>query len=143
MISERIFLAVADRLYRTGLRIELEQVGEYLVVGETRNAKDTLSGLVEAEPDLVIIDASLPGTQPEKLAGKILERCPQVKILVLTTFNDDDVIARLSAAGAHAMVMRSAQSSMILRIVRALLSGVQLPEQLSSSTGKYPVQFLS
>lgn len=121
MKRNRIFIAGDDPLLRIGLKIELEQVGNFQVVGEARNATAAVAGICSSIPDLSIIDCALPGPPAEKNIVRLRQVVPEMKIVMLVTFGDDDIIKCVMAAGADGYIMKSSEQFEIIKKINNCL----------------------
>lgn len=121
MKSKRIFIAGDDPLLRIGLKIELEQMGNFHVVGEARNATAAVSGICSSIPDLSIIDCALPGPPAEKVVVRLRQIIPEMKIVMLATFGDDDIVQCVMAAGADGYIMKSTERIEIIKKINIFL----------------------
>lgn len=121
MKSKRIFIAGDDPLFRVSLKIELEQIGNFQVVGEARNATAAVSGICSSVPDLSIIDSALPGPSAEKNIVRLRQVIPGMKIVMLATFGDDDIIKCFMAAGADGYIMKNTENYEIIKKINYFL----------------------
>ena len=120
-MNKRIFIAEDDPLLRIGLKIELEQVGNFQVVGEARDATAAVSGIYSSNPDLSILDSALPGPPAEEIIVRLRNLVPVMKIVMLTTFGDDDIIKCVMAAGADGYIMKSTEKVEIIKKINTCL----------------------
>ncbi len=103
----------ADSL--TGL---LEFTGEYQVVGTAYNGSALLAIIPEKNPDIVIIDISMPGMDGITCCRQIKQDYPQIKVLMLTMYNNRSFITQLVEAGADGCVLKSSNSEELLVALR-------------------------
>ena len=108
-------------VYRDGLAALLDAAG-IDVVGAAASATDALA-LLDTEPDVVLMDIGLPDGDGATLTARLLERRPRTRVLVLTMFHDDSVIARALEAGAGGYLVKDALPEEILAAVHAVASG--------------------
>lgn len=115
-------LLVEDHpIYRDGLAALLATAGVD-VVGLAATGAEALS-MLDTDPDVVLVDIGLPDRDGADLTAQLLERRPDVKVLVLTMFHDDSVIARALEAGASGYLVKDAHPDEILSALRSVASG--------------------
>lgn len=115
-------LLVEDHpIYRDGLAALLATAGVD-VVGLAGTGSEALS-MLDTEPDVVLMDIGLPDRDGADLTAQLLERRPETKVLVLTMFHDDSVIARALEAGASGYLVKDAHPDEILSALTSVASG--------------------
>lgn len=115
-------LLVEDHpIYRDGLAALLATAGVD-VVGLAATGSEALS-MLDTDPDVVLMDIGLPDRDGADLTAQLLERRPDTKVLVLTMFHDDSVIARALEAGASGYLVKDAHPDEILSALRSVASG--------------------
>lgn len=121
---ERLRVLVADdhTLFRYGLRALLGPEEDMDLVGEATNGQEIVGMAADVQPDVILMDLNMPGLNGIEATRQIRRAHPQVKILVLTMFDDDSVFAALRA-GAHGYVLKGASGVETLRAIRAVAGG--------------------
>lgn len=115
-------LLVEDHpIYRDGLAALLATAGVD-VVGLAGTGSEALS-MLDTEPDVVLMDIGLPDRDGADLTTQLLERRPETKVLVLTMFHDDSVIARALEAGASGYLVKDAHPDEILSALTSVANG--------------------
>lgn len=115
-------LLVEDHpIYRDGLAALLATAGVD-VVGLAATGSEALS-MLDTDPDVVLMDIGLPDRDGADLTAQLLERRPDTKVLVLTMFHDDSVIARALEAGASGYLVKDAHPDEILSALKSVASG--------------------
>lgn len=115
-------LLVEDHpIYRDGLAALLATAGVD-VVGLAATGAEALS-MLDTDPDVVLVDIGLPDRDGADLTAQLVERRPDVKVLVLTMFHDDSVIARALEAGASGYLVKDAHPDEILSALKSVASG--------------------
>ncbi len=115
-------LLVEDHpVYRDGLAALLATAG-IDVVGVAGTGAEALS-LLDTNPDVVLMDIGLPDRDGADLTAHLLELRPDLKVLVLTMFHDDTVIARALEAGASGYLVKDARPDEILSALKSVASG--------------------
>ncbi|MFM9377688.1 MadR family response regulator transcription factor [Gordonia sp. VNK21] len=122
----RTVLVDDHALLREGLRSLLDRDDEVAVVGEAGSFDEALAEIALGRPDVVVVDLKLTAaTEYEglRLIKEISRRHPEVAILVLTTFLDDDLVIRAVRAGARGYVVKDVDTTELLRAIRAVSTG--------------------
>ncbi|WP_067837860.1 response regulator [Amphibacillus sediminis] len=121
MIS--ILLAEDQALVRQGLKMMIETDPELSVKGEAANGKEAIE-LCEKQPfDLIILDIRMPEMTGLEAMRIIKERWPKYKILILTTFNDEDYALEALKNGANGYMLKDADAEELIRSIRSCLKG--------------------
>ena len=119
----RVLLADDHALVRQGISQFLESAEDMSVVAEADNGQDVL-GLVErTAPDVVLLDIQMPGMNGVEAARQVKSRFPQVRVLVLTAYDDDPYIFAAVQAGADGYLLKRIELEDLLRAVRAVYRG--------------------
>jgi len=107
---------------REGLCLVLEREG-YVIVGRAGTAEEGHTAIVAAEPDVALIDVSLPDGSGVDLARRLLRRDSRLGVLLYTGVEDLDVLEDALASGARGFTLKSADPATTLRAVRAVAAG--------------------
>lgn len=122
---EPIKLVIADdeRLIRSGLRILLEAQGDIRVVAEAENGLEAFHRVMEQDPDVVLMDIRMPGTNGIEGTRRIRERKPRLPVLILTTFQDTEYILEAMKLGAAGYLLKDSAPEAIADGIRLALAG--------------------
>jgi len=93
------------------------------VVGEAATGKVVVERAAELRPDVVLMDIQMPNVNGIEATRRVLEANPQVGVVVLTMFEDDDSVFSAMRVGARGYVLKGADPSEILKVVRAVAGG--------------------
>ncbi len=96
----RVLLVDDQQLIRAGLRMLCDAQPDIEVVGEAGNGRDAVALTARLTPDVVVMDLRMPGVDGITATGRILADRPGTRVLVLTTFGDDDHLYPALTAGA-------------------------------------------
>jgi DNA-binding NarL/FixJ family response regulator len=119
-----VLIAEAHRLVRAGLRLLLEGDGDITVVGEAARGQDAVAGAQRLRPDVVLMDAGVPGLDALRASRLILEAgLTQVKVLLLIASGSDAEILAALRAGARGVLLRGSEPAELLRAVRMTAQG--------------------
>jgi DNA-binding NarL/FixJ family response regulator len=119
----RILIADDHGVVREGLRAVLGPEPDMEVVGEAATGKDVVELAAELRPDVILMDIQMPGMNGIEATRRILEATPEVGVVVLTMFEDDDSVFSAMRAGARGYVLKGAPPSQILKVLRAVAAG--------------------
>lgn len=119
----RILLAEDQAMVRQGLKMMIETDSEMRVAGEACNGKEAVQ-LCEAQAfDIVILDIRMPEMNGLEAARIIRARWPRSKVLILTTFNDDQYALEALKLGVNGYMLKDAEPAALIRSIRSCLSG--------------------
>jgi DNA-binding NarL/FixJ family response regulator len=93
------------------------------VVGEAATGKEVLERAAELKPDVILMDIQMPQINGIEATRRILKVNPHVGVVVLTMFEDDDSVFSAMRAGARGYVLKGADPSQILKVLRAVAGG--------------------
>jgi DNA-binding NarL/FixJ family response regulator len=119
----RILIADDHAVYREGLLAVLSPEPEMEVVGEAATGKEVVERAAELRPDVILMDIQMPQINGIEATRRILEVDPGVGVVVLTMFEDDDSVFSAMRAGARGYVLKGADPSEILKVLRAVVGG--------------------
>jgi DNA-binding NarL/FixJ family response regulator len=119
----RILIADDHAIYREGLRAVLGPEPDMEVVGEAGAGKEVVERAAELRPDVVLMDIQMPQINGIEATRRILEIDPDIWIVVLTMFEDDDSVFSAMRAGARGYVLKGAHPSEIPKVLRAVAGG--------------------
>jgi DNA-binding NarL/FixJ family response regulator len=135
----RIFLADDHAIIREGLKSLIEAQPDMIVVGETDNGRTAWREVKALQPDVVVMDISMPELNGAKATELLKRDCPQTKVLVLTVHNDQGYLHQLLKAGASGYVLKRAAPHELIRAIRAVAGGETYldPTIVSDVVGSY------
>jgi two-component system NarL family response regulator len=116
-----VVLADPQALFRESVRIALSSDPAFEVVGEARDAAQTLGRVVDASPDVVVVDADL--TNDTDLVRAIRERAPSCRVLVVSAHEDDAVLAAAIESGASGYLSKQAPLVDLVSAMRTIHEG--------------------
>jgi two-component system, NarL family, response regulator DevR len=126
MKKTRILLVDDHDIVRLGLMTLLNDQPDMEVVGEASTAGEAVKAAEKLEPDVVLMDIRLPGEGGIAAAGQVTNRLPNSKVVMLTSFADDELVVRAIRAGAVGYVLKQVGNEELLRAIRAAARGKAL-----------------
>jgi DNA-binding NarL/FixJ family response regulator len=119
----RILLVDDHAVVRQGLRTYLELQEDMEVIGEAASGGEAVELAGRLGPDVVVLDLVMPGMDGVEATRRILERSPRSRVLILTSFGDDDKVFPAIRAGAQGYLLKDIQPRDLIRAVRDLHQG--------------------
>jgi two-component system response regulator DevR len=126
MSQLRILLVDDHEVVRLGLATLLEDIPGIAVVGEAGSAREALTACERLDPDLVILDVRLPDQTGVEVCREITGRWPETKVVMLTSYVNDDLIAEAILAGADGYVLKQVGNEELLNAIDAVRHGKAL-----------------
>ncbi|MDH0746987.1 response regulator transcription factor [Pseudomonas sp. GD03842] len=123
--SQPIRIALVDdhSLVRDGVRALLSTRPLFEVVGEAENAAQGLAMCEDVKPDILLVDIGLQDMNGLELTRLIRQRCPRIKILILSMYDNQEYVATSIRAGASGYVLKNAPSREIVAAIEAIATG--------------------
>jgi DNA-binding NarL/FixJ family response regulator len=121
-----VLIADDDDLMRAGLRAVLSSDDTIRVVGEAADGREAVSGTRALKPDVVLMDVRMPGMDGITATREIIGAAPDTRILVLTTFEDDDYIFGALSAGASGFLLKRSQPEQLIAAIHTVAAGESL-----------------
>jgi DNA-binding NarL/FixJ family response regulator len=121
----RIVLVEDHAILREGLKALIEIEADFEIVGEFGSVNESLDGILELQPDLVVADLELPGRSGVELLGEIQRLSPMTRKLVLTAHEDEQYIRSALNAGANGYVLKDANCAELMLAIRIVAAGQQ------------------
>jgi DNA-binding NarL/FixJ family response regulator len=122
----RVLLVDDDDLMRAGLRSVLSSDDTIEVAGEAGDGSEALAHVRETRPDVVLMDIRMPSVDGISATREVLSRSSDVKVLVLTTFEDDDYIFDALSAGASGFLLKRTKPEELISAIHTVAEGDSL-----------------
>jgi DNA-binding NarL/FixJ family response regulator len=119
----RVLLVDDQPLIRAGLRMLCDAEPDLTVVGEAENGRDAITLAARLAPDVIVMDLRMPGVDGITATGRILAERPSARVVVLTTFGDDDHLYPALTAGACGFLLKDAPPVELLDGIRRAAAG--------------------
>ena len=110
-------------LFREGLKTIISRDQRYKIVGEAGTGQKALDKAQKVKPDLMMVDLSLPDMSGIQLTRQILEKLPQIKIIIVTMHSKVDYMAEAFQAGATGFVIKESAAEGLLKGIETVLKG--------------------
>ncbi|MEW6717775.1 MAG: response regulator transcription factor [Chloroflexota bacterium] len=129
-MAEKIGILLVDdqRLMREGLRTLLELEPDLRVLGEAEDGEASLEAYEALHPDVVLMDIRMPGMDGVEATRCLCDRWPGAKVIILTTFDDDEYVFEGLRAGALGYLLKDVSGGELAQAVRTVARGGALIE---------------
>jgi len=126
MTKTRVLLVDDHNIVRLGLMTLINDQPNMEVVGEAGTAGEAVRAVERLRPDVVLMDIRMPGEGGIEAARAIATRFPQTKVVMLTSYADDELVVRSIRAGAVGYVLKQVDNAELLRAIEAAARGEAL-----------------
>jgi len=116
----RVFLSDDHPLFRIGMRLSFEQEDHIDLVGEASDGYSSVERILSSDPDVSLIDVDMPGMSGIGVVRILRKAGFQKKIIILSTYNDENYIRDAMDAGADGYVLKCVEGSELIRILRSM-----------------------
>jgi DNA-binding NarL/FixJ family response regulator len=118
-----VFISDDHTIFRDGLRLLLEAEEDMKVVGEASNGHQAVKEVARVQPDVVLMDLAMPLLNGIEATRRIALETPAIKVLVLSSYSDDQHVQQALDAGAAGYVMKETASHELLNAIREVWNG--------------------
>ena len=122
-MKHRTLIVEDHNLLRQGLRSIVAALPDFEVVGEAREGKEAIRQAMTLQPDLILMDLSMPGMNGIEATAQIKRRMAHIRIIALTAFKSDEYVREALRAGADGYVMKDASYDELLIALRSVMTG--------------------
>ena len=119
----RVLIADDHPLFRDGMHGLLDSEADTEVVGEAKTGEEAVELAEALRPDVILMDLNMPGINGIQATREILNRSPNVGVLVVTMFEDDDSVFAAMRAGARGYLLKDARGDEVINAIRAVAAG--------------------
>lgn len=123
MTDIKILIVDDQQLLRRGLKLLLSQASDIVVVDTCASAQIALTVLHNHPVDVVLADAVMPGMDGPELVAECKRRWPALPVLILTTFDDEDIVRRSIAAGAAGFLLKDVSTETLTFSIQTVVEG--------------------
>lgn len=118
-----ILLADDHTVVRQGLKALLEAQPDMTVVGEAANGRQAMQLARKLVPDVVVMDIAMPSLNGLEATRQIIHAVPTAKVLILSSYNDDEYVSQLTEAGAAGYLLKQTAATDLIRAIREIRKG--------------------
>jgi DNA-binding NarL/FixJ family response regulator len=126
MTKQRIILVDDHEVVRLGLKSLLERHPQFEVIAEAGSAKEALEQVERLLPDVVLMDIRLPGTSGIEACEEITKKFPDIRVIMLTSYAEDDMLFSAIRAGASGYVLKQIGADDLMKAIEAVGRGEAL-----------------
>lgn len=123
MSSLTVLIADDHPLFRKGMRSLLQSMPDIELIGEAKSGQEAIQVAAELQPDLILMDLQMPEGSGLVATREISKNSPNIHILIVTLFEDDESIFTALRAGARGYILKDAEEEEIMRAIRAVGEG--------------------
>ncbi len=148
-----IVLADDHAVVRDGLRALIDNGHDLKVVGTAGNGRDAITEVQRLRPDVVVMDIAMPELDGVEATRRILEKCPDTRVLILSMYLSAEHVYRALQAGAQGYVVKESAGEEVVEAIRAVRAGKRylshkitetvIDDYLREGTGLSPLDSLS
>ena len=130
----RLMLVDDHEVVRNGLRMMLEASGDVRIVAEAGSVRDAVAEAARTKPDAIVMDVRLTDGSGIEATREIRAARPETRVLMLTSFDDDEALFSSILAGASGYVLKQIQGRDLIRAIRAVADGQSLLDPAVTAT---------
>jgi DNA-binding NarL/FixJ family response regulator len=119
----RIVIADDHEIYRNGFKLLLKNQDELELVGEAENGVELIEAVTEFQPEVVITDIKMPQMDGIEACKVIKKKFPEMKVIALSMFNEDNLIIDMLEAGARGYLLKNTKKPELLLAAREVFEG--------------------
>lgn len=138
----RLLIADDHQLLTDGLMAVLQQNPAWEILEPVNNGRALLARLAETKVDLVLLDLNMPQIDGIRALSIMKKEFPHLKILVLTNYNQPQLLAEVKKLGADGYMLKNASSAALQAAIQQILDGQSYFEELTPSSAPLPAYFL-
>jgi DNA-binding NarL/FixJ family response regulator len=136
----RVLLVDDQTLFRTGLARLLGEDGRIEIVGQAADGAEAVKQAAKLKPDVVLMDLKMPNVDGIEATRQIIAADPEVRVLILTTFETDNHVIQALKAGASGYVLKDSLAEAIVSSIQAVASGERV---MASAVANRVLEMLS
>lgn len=135
----RILVVDDHPIVRQGLRSLLSAYSDLRIVAEAGSPQEAIKAAVRYRPDVVLLDVRLPSATGVEVARQLQHDCPTANVILLTSFDDDEILRGALEVGVRGYLLKSVSDDMIVWSIRAVYRGERLisPEMMDRMLSQF------
>lgn len=118
-----VLIADDHEIVRSGVRNLIESSGKYACCGQAASGREAVKMAEDLQPDVAVLDVTMPELNGIEAAKQILKLCPRTKVLVFTVHDAEQVVVEIFRSGAHGYVLKSDAGRQLIEAIGHVLSG--------------------
>ena len=126
MDSLKIFISDDHPVVRIGIRRAVEKTNGFTVIGEAGTGPDTLLGVKELQPDILLLDIEMPGLTGREVAQQLISENNPVRILIISAYDDPKYIEGLLELGISGYLHKDEMVETIIEAIRCVATGEEI-----------------
>jgi len=130
----KILIVDDHEVVRVGLRALLEKQDDFQIVGEASTASEAIDMALSGEPDVVLMDVRLPDESGIEACRKIRSKNPDIRVLMLTSYSNDEAIFASIMAGASGYLLKQVDASQVVPAIMAVNRGESILDSTASKS---------
>jgi NarL family two-component system response regulator LiaR len=134
----RVLVVDDHEVVRRGLSFALSAHEDMLLVGEAADGQEAVAACAAAQPDVILMDIQMPRMNGIEAARLIRQQHPQIRIIALTTFSDQEMVLEMLQAGASGYLLKTTTMSELASAIRLAASGQMTLSAEAAQTLLYP-----
>jgi DNA-binding NarL/FixJ family response regulator len=128
-VSIRIVIADDHSIVRKGIKTELSEHTEFLVVGEAATTDEALHLVETARPDVLLLDVQMPGIKAVELIQKVKKQEERTKVIILSAFKEQAIVLGIMKAGADGYLLKDEDTFSIPQAIHKVMKGLPCVSQ--------------
>ncbi|MDD4053085.1 MAG: response regulator transcription factor [candidate division Zixibacteria bacterium] len=133
----KVLIADDHRLFRDGLRMLLEKQSDIKVVAETKDGPATVSAAIELQPNIILMDISMPGLNGMETTRKLLAQNGTIRVIMLSMHSDHHFVIESLKSGAVGYVLKDSAFEELLTAIRTVAAnGIFLSQKINDAVIK-------
>lgn len=121
----KVLICDDHTLFREGLKAILREYESIEIVGEARDGKQAVEKAVKLNPDLIVMDIAMPELSGFEATRRIKKEHKHIKVLILTMYDEEELVSRCLDAGASGYVLKDAPPSQLMYAIESVATGGQ------------------
>jgi len=119
----RVVSADCHPLFRAGINTVVSTETEFIVVGEACDGEEAQTLCLELQPDVLLLDLSMPGLSAEETIRAVKSSCKNIKIIILTAYDDEGSINSLLECDIHGYILKTEPAEVMVEAIRSVMQG--------------------
>lgn len=119
----RVLVADDHSVVRQGIRHVLEGAEEFTIVAEAENGNEVAELVAQSQPDVVVLDISMPGLSGIEVTAVLRKRFPKCRVLILSMYDNQEYVLEAVRSGAHGYLLKDTAADDLATAIRSIHSG--------------------